>query len=167
MAIRVEEGRTVVITYRLTDAEGRLLEERTPENPYEYVQGSGQINAAIERAVEGKTAGYQAEIFLTPKEGYGEYNPALVVDVPRARLPAGVEVAVGMKFNTTNAKGEPLTVRVIEIAEKAVTVDGNHPLAGLELIFELRLLDVREAGVSADAGRIEIKVKKRSRDDVH
>ena len=191
MAIRVEAGRVVVLAYRMSDQNGRLLEERTPEEPFEYIQGSGAIVAPVERAIEGKTPGYQAEILVTPREGYGEYHSGLVTDVSRAALPPGIAVAVGMKFNTTDTEGKPMTVRVIEVDDKNVTIDGNHPLAGLELIFELRVLDVREAEeedspfepVSMRPGEHErerdrggeretsepkvITVTKRTRDDVH
>ena len=170
MGIRVEEGKAVRITYRLSDLDGRLLEERTPENPYDYVQGSGAIVAPIERALEGKTVGYQTELTIAPRDGYGEYNPALVVEVPRSALPREVAVEVGMKFNTTSASGEPMTVRVVEVEDKFVTIDGNHPLAGLDLVFEIRLLDVRDDLKSFDTGeppKVGVILNKRTRGDVH
>lgn len=156
MAIRVAHGRVVRLAYRLTDANGSLIEDRTPENPFEYIQGKGQIVPALEKIVEGKTAGFQAEVQLSAREGYGEYKPALVAEIPTSKFPTGSEIAVGMKFNTTGPGGQPITVRVIEVDEKKVTVDGNHPLAGVELIFELRVLDVREASeVEAEDGAVD------------
>ena len=168
MAIRVQDGKRVTIAYRLIDKDGHLLEEKTPEHPYEYVQGQGQIVAAIERAVEGKTAGFQTELIVTPRDGYGEYNSSLVAEVPRAQLPAEVDIAVGMKFNTTNSVGEPVVVRVIDINGAVVTVDGNHPLAGLDLTFEIRLLNVREAeGEEDDEPKIAVTYRRRTSSDVH
>ena len=149
----------VKIAYRMTDSDGRVLEERTPENPYEFIHGEGTIVAALERSVEGKTAGFTIEISLSPREGYGEYNSALVTDVPRSHLPANIDLLIGMKFNTMGADGQPVIVRVTEFDEKIVTLDGNHPLAGLDLTFELRVLDVSDP--SADDQRRELTVRTR------
>ncbi len=145
MDVTIEKDRIVKLAYRLLDTSGRLLEERSPENPYEYMQGRGQIVTPVERELEGKTSGFTARVPVTPREGYGDYQPALVVDIPRATFPKGVELAVDMKFNTYNEQGDPITVRITEIRRDVVTVDGNHPLAGLDLIFEVRVLDVRAA----------------------
>lgn len=145
MAIKIEADRIVRITYQITDREGHLLDERTPENFYEYVHGSGQIVGPVERALAGKTAGYVVEVAVSPRDGYGEYNSSLVCDVPREHFPADIDVEVGMKFSTPGPNGQTTTVRVIEIDDRVVTVDGNHPLAGIELNFEVRVLDVRVA----------------------
>lgn len=144
MAIRVEPGRKVRIVYRILDSEGRLLEERTPENPYEYEQGTGQIVLPVERALSGKTAGFKTEIQVSPREGYGDYDSALVTEMPRSGFPNSERLQVGMKFNTRGPNGQVMTVRVIEVEDESVTIDGNHPLAGLELLFEVRILEVLE-----------------------
>jgi FKBP-type peptidyl-prolyl cis-trans isomerase SlyD len=155
VAIKVQADRVVSIAYRMLDGDGRVLEERTPENPYEYLQGRGQIVGAVERALEGKTAGFRAEIHVDPSDAYGQYDPALVVEIPRTQFPKTVELSVGMKFNTTGPNGQSITVRVIEIRGKTVTVDGNHPLAGIDLRFEVRVLDVREATAEeSESGKV-------------
>ena len=145
MSVIIEKDRIVKLVYRLLDTSGRLLEERTPENPYEYMQGRGQIVPPVERALEGKTVGYNDHISVLPIEGYGDYHPGLVIDIPRKSFPSEVELKVDMKFNTHGENGEPMAVRVIDIRKDIVTVDGNHPLAGLELIFDVKVLDVRAA----------------------
>ena len=145
MSVTVEQDRIVKLTYRLLDPDGRVLDERTPANPYEFMAGRGQIVAPVERAIMGKTAGYRCEVHVSPREGYGDYKPDLVADIPRGNFPADFAVEVDMKFNTQDANGDPMTVRVIEVSKTTVTVDGNHPLAGLELDFEVRILDVRAA----------------------
>jgi FKBP-type peptidyl-prolyl cis-trans isomerase SlyD len=144
MAITIEDGRVVQLSYRIVDSTGRVLDERTPEQPYEYIHGQSQIVPPVERAVQGRTAGFTCEVNVTPRDAYGDYKPALVIDIPRSNFPANLEVKVGMKFNTTDPDGRTLNVRVIETSDEAVTVDGNHPLAGLDLIFEVKVLSVRE-----------------------
>lgn len=145
MAIRVAKDRVVTLAYRLTDSDGRLIEDRTPENPFEYIQGLGHVLPAIERVLEGKTAGFQWEIQVPPRDAYGAYKSSLVAEVPASHFPHASDVAVGMKFNTVGPDGGAITVRVIEVKEDMITIDGNHPLAGIELVFALRVLGVREA----------------------
>lgn len=152
MALKVENDRIVVIAYRIVDSEGRLLEERTPETPYEYVQGSSQIVAPVERALEGKTAGFRCEVAVSPRDGFGDYDPDLVAELRRSQFPAAKNVQIGMKFNTVGPGGKMMVIRVIEVDGEKVTVDGNHPLAGLELVFEVRLLDVREGESGGASG---------------
>jgi len=152
MAFRVESGSKVRISYRILDGDGRLLEERTPENPYEYEQGSEQILAPVERALDGKTAGFKTELHLSPAEGYGDYDPGLVADLPRASFPNRDQLKVGMKFNTRGPSGQAMTVRVIDVEDDVVTVDGNHPLAGLELVFEVQILEVLEGAGEPSGG---------------
>ncbi len=145
MAIPIAKDRVVKIAYRITDTEGRLLDERTPADQYEYIHGRGVIVPPVERVLVGHTAGHRAEVSVSPREAYGDYRPELVTEVSREDFPRGLKVEVGMKFNTSNENGEAMIIRVIEIDDTSVTVDGNHPLAGLNLIFDVRILDVREA----------------------
>lgn len=156
MAIKIEQDRVVQLAYRIVDIEGHLLEEKTPENSYEYLHGRGQIVPPVERALEGKTAGFRAEVTVLPRDGFGEYDPSLVAELKRAHFPNGSQIDIGMKFNTLNPSGQTITVRVIEIDGDGISVDGNHPLAGLEVIFDLRVLDVREASEKEiETGRVE------------
>lgn len=154
MSVKIEKDRIVKLAYRLLDTSGRLLEERTPESPYEYMQGRNQIVTPVEHAIEGKTVGFTARVPVKPSDAYGDYLPALVIDIPRASFPKGVDVKVDMKFNTHGRDGQPMTVRVIEVRKDVVTVDGNHPLAGLDLIFDVKVLDVRAASLDeTESGR--------------
>lgn len=162
MALKITADRVVSITYRITDTEGRVLDECTPAQPYEYLHGRGQIVAPVERLLEGKTAGFTGEVSVSPRDAYGEYNPALVAELPRSHFPRDLDIQVGMKFNTVAPDGRAVTVRVTAVEGDKVTIDGNHPLAGINLIFELKVLDVREATADElEKGRIaEIIVKK-------
>lgn len=162
MALKIAADRVVTITYRITDTEGRVLDECTPAQPYEYIHGRGQIVAPVERLLEGKTVGFTGEVSVSPHDAYGDYDPSLVAELPRAHFPREIDLQIGMKFNTVGPDGRALTVRVTAIEGDMVTIDGNHPLAGINLIFELRVLDVREAtSDELDSGRVaEIIVKK-------
>ncbi len=145
MSQKVQVNSVVTITYLLTDDQGNQLEARTPDEPAVYIHGHGQLLPALEDALEGKTPGFTAKVHVKPDHAYGEYQPDLVVDMPRSSFPASIDIKVGMKFNTSGPTGKPQIVRVTEFDDRVVTVDGNHPLAGVPLNFEIRLIDVRPA----------------------
>lgn len=144
MSRRVRADRVVTLSYELRDDQGNALESRTPENPAMYIQGRGQLLTAVERALEGQTPGFTTVVRLDPRDAYGAYRPDLVTEVPRSMFPQAREIEPGMKFDTVGPDGQPLVVRVVEATEETVTLDGNHPLAGVALVFELKILDVRE-----------------------
>jgi FKBP-type peptidyl-prolyl cis-trans isomerase SlyD len=146
MSIRVGEGSRVTLAYRLQTERGDVLEERTPENPFEFVFGSGQTLPAIENVIRGKTEGFTASLGVAAKEAYGEFDDQLVATVSIASFPKPEEVQVGMKFTTLGPGGEELAVRVVEVLEDQVTVDGNHPLAGVDIEIDLKILGVEPDG---------------------
>jgi FKBP-type peptidyl-prolyl cis-trans isomerase 2 len=143
---RISKGATVALAYRLLDTDGRLLEERTPDAPAVFVQGEHTVLPAIERALEGQTAGYASALRLAAVDAYGEYDPTLLVEVERARFPSGADLSPGQKFSTAGPDGTPIAVRVLDADEEIVALDGNHPLAGLDLLFELNVLSVQAPG---------------------
>lgn len=155
MALKILAGRQVQLAYRLTDLEGHVLEERTPDHVYEYIQGQGQILPALENVLNGKTAGYTAEMQLTAREAYGDYDQDLVAEIPRSQLPVAVGLEVGMKFNTSGPYGQNMVVRLISIDDDVVTLDGNHPLAGMDIIFEVRVLGV----IDLAAGKVDSELE--------
>lgn len=142
MAERISAGKAVRLSYRLLDGAGVLLEERTPESAATYVHGQSQLLPAVERALEGQSAGYRISLRLRPEEAYGVYEPTLLAEIERDRFPSEVELAPGAKFTTEGPDGTPMVVRVLEVDDDSVSLDGNHPLAGLELVFEIIVLEV-------------------------
>lgn len=145
MSRRIRPERVVSLAYELRDDQGNELEIRTPENPLVFIHGRGQLLTSVEKTLEGQTPGFAKTIRLDPSDAYGAYRPELVAEMPTAAFPKDREIAVGMKFDTAGPDGRPLVVRVVEVDEKSVTLDGNHPLAGVALVFDLRVLEVREA----------------------
>lgn len=97
---------------------------------------------AIENVILGKTEGFTASLGVAAKEAYGEFEDQLVATVPIDSFPRPQEVQVGMKFTTQGPNGEELAVRVVEVLEDQVTVDGNHPLAGVDIEIDLKILRV-------------------------
>ena len=141
----VQKNSIVTLCYRLCNSQYQVLEERTATDPLIFMQGYDQLLPAIELALEGQFAGYQMALKLTPEQAYGSYQNELVSALQREQFAANLELKVGMKFDTLGPDGKALVVRIQKIEDDLVTLDGNHPLAGQELIFEFNILAVRVA----------------------
>ena len=145
MDLRAEENTVIGLVYNLFDSEGNLIEERTKSDPLFYIHGVGQLLPGVERAIDGQGVGFKATIEIPAAEAYGEYDEDLVTEVERSAFPETIELEVGMQFNTQGPEGESLVVEVVEISDEAVVIDGNHPLAGCDLKFELEVHSIRNA----------------------
>ncbi len=143
--LKVQKNSYVTLCYKLCAADFKVLEERTATDPLIFLQGHGQLLPAVELVIEGQSPGYRTSIKLSPAQAYGPYHPELVRAVSREQFASHLDLRVGMKFDTVGPDGEPLVVRILNLDDKTVKLDGNHPLAGQELIFELDILSVRQA----------------------
>lgn len=142
---KVKKNTLVSLCYRLSSSEYKIYEERTATDPLVFLQGYSQILPAVELAIEGQEAGFATSLKLSPKQTYGEYRDELVSEVPRSQFAANLDLKAGMKFDTIGPQGQPIVVRILKLEDNVVTLDGNHPLAGRELIFDLEILLVRDA----------------------
>lgn len=142
--MQIAEGTVVAMDYALKDDEGTLLDQSQPGQPLTYLHGHRNIIPGLEAALEGKTAGDTVEVRVDPANGYGEPNPALEQVVPRDRFQGVESLEVGMQFQASTEQG-PISVRVVKVDDEDVTVDGNHPLAGKHLNFNVTVQDVRPA----------------------
>ena len=140
----VARDTVVTIHYTLTNDSGELLDSSAGGEPLAYIHGGGNIIAGLEQAHEGKTAGERLVVAIPAEKGYGERDAALVQRVPRRALQAGGELKAGMRFTAQTEHG-PRQVLVRRINGDMVTVDGNHPLAGQALNFDVEITAVRVA----------------------
>jgi FKBP-type peptidyl-prolyl cis-trans isomerase SlyD len=128
------------IHYTLTDNDGNVLDSSAGREPLTYIQGIGNLIAGMEEGLEGKTKGEKFNLKVSPEKGYGVKDDALTQKVPRSAF-GTQEVKVGMQFQTN--QGGVVTVTHVGLAE--ITVDANHPLAGVELNFAIEVLEIRHA----------------------
>lgn len=143
--MRIEDDVWVTVEYRLYDSQGEALEPA--ERELTYLQGGyGAVFSRVEQALEGREVGYETMLHLEPEDSFGDYDPELVRLAARSDFPDALEV--GMTFEgAPGDDGEVGLFTVTDYTEEAVVLDGNHPLAGMSLRFELRVIDVREATV--------------------
>jgi FKBP-type peptidyl-prolyl cis-trans isomerase SlyD len=130
--------------YALKDDDGTLLDQSQPGQPLTYLHGHKNIIPGLEASLAGKAVGEAVEVRVAPEDGYGEPNPSLEQVVPRDRFQGVESLAEGMQFQASTEQG-PVSVRVVKVDDDDVTVDGNHPLAGKHLNFNVTVLEVRAA----------------------
>jgi FKBP-type peptidyl-prolyl cis-trans isomerase SlyD len=145
-AFCVGPGMRVTLSYTLRDEDGDVVEATEPGEPLTYVHGFGQVLPALELRIEGMFPGGQRSFSLTPEEGYGEHDPDGLFQVPRGEFPDPAAVQLDEEFTMEGPDGEEMTLRVLEFMEDDhVLVDTNHPLAGVELRFEVTVEGVEPA----------------------
>jgi FKBP-type peptidyl-prolyl cis-trans isomerase SlyD len=133
----------VQLRYRLFDAQGEPIESGERELTYLH-GGYGAVFARIEALLEGRDAGDQATVYLEPSESFGDYQPDLVRLAPRQLFPDALEV--GMSFEGLPGEQPDGLIHIVtDFTDDTVVLDANHPLAGMGLRFDLRVLDVRAA----------------------
>jgi FKBP-type peptidyl-prolyl cis-trans isomerase SlyD len=138
--MQISKNKVAGIHYTLKNNEGEVLDSSEGREPLYYLHGAGNLIIGMEEGLEGKAQGDKFSIKISPEKGYGELDPEMVQKVPRSAFGAQ-EVKPGMKFST-NQGG---VVTVTEVGLENVTVDANHPLAGVELNFEVEVMEVRNA----------------------
>src|SRR5690606_10182270 len=107
-----------------------------------YLHGAGNIIAGLERELSGKVTGAEFTVAVRPEDAYGERQPELIQEVPRTAFPEGQPIEEGMRFTAQSPQG-PISVTVTAVADEAVTIDANHPLAGEVLHFQVTIAEVR------------------------
>jgi FKBP-type peptidyl-prolyl cis-trans isomerase SlyD len=142
--MQVQKNKVVGIDYKLTDGSGNLIDSSKDHGLLYYIQGVGSLIPGLESALEGKKAGDSLKVTIAAKDGYGERNDALCQTVPKTQFESTEALEIGMQFEVETEQGE-LVVSVTKIEGDSVTVDGNHPLAGMELHFDVSVKEVREA----------------------
>jgi FKBP-type peptidyl-prolyl cis-trans isomerase SlyD len=140
----IAQDKVVLIHYTLTDDAGKVLDSSSGGEPLAYLHGQGNIIPGLEKALDGKQAGDKLNVRVEPAEGYGVRDDALVQQVPRRAFGGAQNVQAGMQFHAQSAQGQTRVVTVTRIQGDMVTVDGNHPLAGEVLNFDVEVAEVRE-----------------------
>lgn len=142
MNSRIEDGCRVTIYCRVKGADGELIDSGS--KPLAFVFGRDQLLAELERHLAGKQAGHRLRIDLAPEQAYGLHRPELVFEAVRQNLPPDIELRPGALLSPGGSDGR-FQLRVISLTEHGALVDGNHPLAGRHLSFDLEVITVERA----------------------
>jgi FKBP-type peptidyl-prolyl cis-trans isomerase SlyD len=142
--MNVAKNRVISISYTLTDDNNRIIDSTSGSESFDYLHGFENIIPGLEQALEGKNQGDRFSVTIPAAKAYGERDNRMILDVPRNRFQDAESVKKGMQFYVETAQGVQL-VTVTQVADQTVTIDGNHPLAGLDLTFDVTVDGVREA----------------------
>lgn len=142
----IQNGSTVKLEYTLTDGKGKLLDTNKGQEPLTYTHGEGQIIRGLEKALIGLHVGDQKQVVVPPEEAYGPIKPEAVVEVPKERIPPESR-KVGAHLMARNQNGPPIPFLVKEVKEKTIVLDANHPLAGMTLTFDVKIVGVDPASI--------------------
>lgn len=140
----ITQDQVVTLHYTLRDDAGEIIDSSPDGEPLAYLHGHGNLVPGLERELSGKRAGDKLQVTVSPADGYGEYDQALVQRVPRRALKGLANLRVGMRLQAQTGHG-PRAVTVTQIIGDMVTLDGNHPLAGKSLHFQVEVAEVRAA----------------------
>jgi FKBP-type peptidyl-prolyl cis-trans isomerase SlyD len=142
--VKIAKNCVALFEYTLKDSQGKTLDSSGDHGPLAYIHGIGNIIPGLENKMEGKVKGDKFNVHVQAKDGYGVRDEALVQEVPRTQFPDPDDISIGMSFQVDSDQG-PFMVTVTNVSEEVVTVDGNHPLAGVDLFFDINVTEVRQA----------------------
>jgi FKBP-type peptidyl-prolyl cis-trans isomerase SlyD len=140
----ITQDQVVSIHYTLKDEAGGIIDRSTEGEPLTYLHGHGNLIPGLERELTGKSTGDRLEVRIAPADGYGDYDRRLLQRVPRRSLKGIASVQVGMQLHAQTPQGTR-AVTVTQLSGDMVTLDGNHPLAGKTLHFQVEVAAVRAA----------------------
>ena len=143
--MKIASNKVATLHYTLKDDKGALIESSVGNEPLTYIHGISNLIPGLEDKLEGKTVGDKLSVVIPPEDAYGERDEELIEEVEKSEFDEGEELEVGKEFQYDDEEGNVYHVRVVKIDDKMVTIDGNHPLAGQTLAFEVEVLGVRDA----------------------
>jgi FKBP-type peptidyl-prolyl cis-trans isomerase SlyD len=142
--MQIAKHRVVTLHYTLKDNDDNIL-DRSDDGSFCYLHGANNIIPGLEEALSGKTAGDELSVSIPPEQAYGMHDAAKTQTVSRDMFPPQQNIESGMQFHAQGPDGQSLVVTIVKVEGDQITVDGNHPLAGVQLNFDVKVMDVREA----------------------
>ncbi|NOT06522.1 MAG: peptidylprolyl isomerase [Anaerolineales bacterium] len=139
----VQDGLVVSMDYKLT-VDGEVLDSSEEAGPLQFLAGYGNIVPGLEREMAGMKIGESKDVVVSPADGYGEFDEEAFMDVPRNEFPSDLKLEEGIELNVTDEDGQNQYARVENITDESVRLDFNHPLAGAELHFNVKVVALRD-----------------------
>ena len=142
--MQIESNSVVTLHYTLKDNDGKIIDQ-SDDGSFLYLHGAMNIIPGLENALTGKAAGDELSVSVTPEQGYGVKDPARIQDVPKEMFEGNDDIQVGVQFHAEGPDGAAVVVTVVEVKDDVVVIDGNHALAGVDLNFDVKIVEVRAA----------------------
>ena len=138
---QAQTGQTVKVHYTGTLDDGTQFDSSVGSEPLQVTLGNGEVIPGFEKGIEGMRVGEKKQVHIPSDEAYGESHETLIQEIGRDQMPPDIEPEVGQQFQVEGPSG-PMILTVTDVSDDAVTMDGNHPMAGKNLNFELELVDI-------------------------
>ena len=142
--IKVSDGMVVDLDYTLK-VDNEVVDTSEGRQPIKFIQGQGYIIEGLEKELYGMKAGEDKQVVIPPERGYGMVNEEAILDVPKDEFPEEIPLQKGTELKVETQEGETMDARITSVAPDSVRLDFNHPLAGKELHFSVKVNDIREA----------------------
>lgn len=142
--LKVQDGHVVSMEYTLK-VDGVVTDSSEGRDPLEYVHGAGNIIPGLEREMTGMAVGDSKDVQVAAADGYGEQDDSAFMDVPRDQFPGEIPMKIGTELQVQNQAGQPMYARIDTVGEKSVRLNFNHPLAGKNLQFNVKVVGLRDA----------------------
>lgn len=139
---QAKDGDTIRIHYTGTLANGEQFDSSEGREPLEFILGTGQIIRGLEAGIVGLAKGDTKKVEITAADAYGDHDPEKTQKVKRDMIPPEIELQIGLQLGASTQSGEQIMFTVVELNDDEVTMDGNHPLAGKDLIFDIEIVDI-------------------------
>jgi len=140
-----KQGDTVVIDYAVRTSKGTLVGDTTETGPQEIKLGDGAIFPQVEEKIADMKVGDQETVSIECNNAFGPRREEMVIDIPRQNLPPEAEPQPGMTLQAQQADGSAVTLYIVAVSDDSVKADGNHPLAGEDLAFDVTLREIKDA----------------------
>ena len=142
--MQINDKHVVFINYTLKDDDGKILDQ-SDDGSFCYLHGASNIIPGLENALSGKQAGDEMSVSISPEDGYGTHDAEKLQEVSREMFPPEQDVVAGMQFHAEGPDGQYIIVTVASVEGDKISIDGNHPLAGVQLNFDVKVMDIRDA----------------------
>ena len=141
---QVKENNTVKVNYTGKLSDGQVFDSSEGKEPMEFTLGQGQLIPGFEKGLIDMKLNEKKTITIAKEEAYGEINNDLIQEVEKTQLPQDMTPEVGMGLVSKSPDGQEMNLLVVEVREESIVIDGNHPLAGKELIFDLEVVEIKD-----------------------
>ncbi|MFT5215953.1 MAG: FKBP-type peptidyl-prolyl cis-trans isomerase 2 [Glaciecola sp.] len=145
---QVKENNTVKVNYTGKLSDGQIFDSSEGKKPLEFTLGQGQLIPGFEKGLIDMKLNEKKTITIPKEEAYGEVNDDLKQEVKRTELPQDMTPEVGMGLVSKSPDGQERNLLVVEVNEESIVVDGNHPLAGKDLIFDLEVVAIKDTEIT-------------------
>lgn len=145
LPMKIAKNTVVAFDYVLKDKDGKILDSSEGREPLEYLHGAGNIIVGLEKEMEGLAAGDKKHVEVEPEDGYGAVDTGLIIEAARKNIEFAGTIEPGMRFHAQDGSGGMIAFTVVGVDGDKIKLDGNHPLAGVKLFFDVEIRSVREA----------------------